>query len=82
MSSIKIHFPNGSREFRYPERPLEVGDVLHHDGERYRVLSVSDDNGLGRATVELISEDLVDKLQSEEGGLRLVSVEKTSDPKG
>jgi hypothetical protein len=76
MSSISIRFPNGSREFRYPERPLEVGDVLHHDGERYRVLNVSNnDDGRDRATVALIAEDLIDKLQSEEGGLRLVALE-------
>jgi hypothetical protein len=78
MSSISIRFPDGSREFRYPERPLEVGDVLHHDGERYRVLSVSNnDDGRDRATVELIAEDLLDKLQSEEGGLRLVPAESS-----
>jgi hypothetical protein len=78
MSSISIRFPDGSREFRYPERPLAVGDVLHHDGERYRVLSVSNnEDGRDRATVELISEDLIDKLQSEEGGLRLVPAEQS-----
>jgi hypothetical protein len=76
MSSISIRFPNGSREFRYPERPLEVGDVLHHDGERYRVLNVSNnDDGRDRATVALIAEDLIGKLESEEGGLRLVALE-------
>ena len=76
MSSISIRFPDGSREFRYPDRPLEVGDVLHHDGERYRVLSVSNDGGgRAKATVELISADLIDKLQSEEGGLHLVAID-------
>ena len=52
--------------------------MLHHDGERYRVLSVSNnDDGRDRATVELIAEDLLDKLQSEEGGLRLVPAESS-----
>jgi hypothetical protein len=67
VSSISIRFPDGTREFRYPPRPLAVGDVLNHDGVRYRVVSVSN-NGDGRdnAVVELMP-----LLLSEEGGIRL-----------
>ena len=76
-ASVTIHFPDGTREFRYPEVPLEEGDVLHHEGRRYRVLGVSE-NGDHRhdiATVELVSENLIDKLQFEQGALQLVAIE-------
>lgn len=75
-SSIVIRFPDGSKEFRYPERRLEEGDVLWHDGARYRVISVSSDD-LGRETalVEPASDALGDLLQSEEGAIRLEAIE-------
>ncbi len=73
MSSIVVRFPDGSREFRYPERMLEEDDIVWHDGERYRVISISsDDAGRAVATVEVESGDVSDMLRSEEGAVRLV----------
>jgi hypothetical protein len=71
-----IRFPDGSREFRFPEKMLEVDDVVWHDGEHYRVISVSPDgSGPHHAAVELASPGLGDLLQSEEGAIRLMPTE-------
>jgi len=76
MSSFTVYFPDGSKEFRYPTRPLKEGDTLWHDGERYRVLSVQEQDGRALiVTVEPDSADLGDLLRSEEGALQLVPVE-------
>jgi hypothetical protein len=76
MSSVVVHFPDGSREFRFPEKALEEGDLIWHDGGRYRVLSVtSDDAGRAVVTVEPQSDDLRDLLRSEEGAVHLVAIE-------
>ena len=77
--SVVVHFPNGSREFRYPPEPLKAGDFVFHDGQRYRVLHVSQDGG-GRAsvTVEPDSDDLGDLLQSERGGVVLELIAPTA----
>lgn len=73
VSSISIRFPDGSREFRFPHTRIREGDILIHDGVRYRVISVSDDGkGPEHATVELVADDLLDKLHSEEGAIRLI----------
>ena len=76
MSSITIRFPDGSREFRYPAKPLSVGDVLYHENVPYRVISLTD-NGEGRdfAVVEPVSDGLGVLLQSEEGAVHLVGVD-------
>jgi hypothetical protein len=75
MNSVVVRFPDGTREFRYPEKGLEEGDVLWHDGQRYRVVHVSDDGNQPVATVELESDDLGDVLQSERGAIELVPVD-------
>ena len=76
MDSIVVRFPDGSKEFRYPDRELEEGDVIWHDGERYRVVSITTDgDGRAAAVVELDTDSLSDKLQSEEGAIRLVAME-------
>jgi hypothetical protein len=76
MSSMVVRFPDGSREFRFPEKALQEGDLIWHDGARYRVLSVtSDDAGRAVVTVEPQSDDLGDLLRSEEGSVRLVAIE-------
>ena len=74
--SFVINFPDGSKEFLYPARPLEVGDLVWHDGVRYRVLAIAEEDGRPlTATVEPDTEDLGDILQSERGGaLELVPV--------
>lgn len=75
MDSIVVRFPDGTKEFRFPEKELTVDDVIWHDGERYRVISISlDDENRPIVVVELISDSLLDKLQSEEGAIRLVPI--------
>jgi hypothetical protein len=76
MSSVVVRFPDGTREFRYPEKGLEEGDVIWHDGQRYRVVHVSfDDGNQPVATVEADSDELGDMLQSERGAIELVPVD-------
>jgi hypothetical protein len=75
MNVIVVRFPDGSREFRYPERELEPGDVIWHAGESYRVVHVSEDGGPPTVTVEPESDGLGDLLSSERGGIQLVAVE-------
>lgn len=75
MSSIYVRFPDGTREFLYPSRELKEGETIWHDGTRYRVLSIAQNDGRPlNVTVELETEDLGDLLSSEEGALRLVPV--------
>jgi hypothetical protein len=73
MSSFVVHFPDGTREFRFPPEPLEEGDVIWHDGQRYRVIHVATNDGnMSSVTVELDSDDIGDLLGSERGGIVLV----------
>jgi hypothetical protein len=71
---VVVHFPDGNREFRYPSRDLERGDVIAFDGERYRVVSIQKDGNVSTVLVELDSEDLTDLLQSERGAIELEPV--------
>jgi hypothetical protein len=74
VPALIVRFPDGSREFRYPDRPLEVGDAIWHEGTRFHVVSVSE-NGDGEqltVTVEPDPESIGDLLGSEEGALVLV----------
>ena len=72
MSAFVVHFPDGSKEFRYPARPLEEGDVVWHEGVRYRVLAVTEEDGRqATVTVEPDSDDITDVLSSERGSLAL-----------
>jgi hypothetical protein len=45
MTSICIHFPDGSRGFRYPKIDIKEDDVLIHEGVHDRLVSVSNDGG-------------------------------------
>jgi hypothetical protein len=73
--NVVVRFPDESRDFRFPEDPLEEGDVIWHEGERYRVLHVASQDGAGPVvTVEVESDALGDKLRSEEGAIRLTLV--------
>ena len=74
MPALIVRFPDGTREFRYPERPLEVGDAIWHDNVRYHVISVTEDAAGDQltVTVEPDAESIGDLLGSEEGGLVLV----------
>ena len=74
--SVVVRFPDGSRDFRFPKDPLTEGDVIWHDGERYRVLHVASGDGAGPVvTVEIASDGLRDNLHSEEGAIRLTPSE-------
>jgi hypothetical protein len=76
IRSIVVYFPDGTKEFRFPVRPLEEGDFIWHEGERFRVLSVTENDGRPlTVTVEPDSEELGDMLRSERGGLHLVPVD-------
>ena len=70
-----MRFPDGSKEFRYPQKMLEEGDLVWHEGERYRVVHVASDDGNSSVTVELDSENLGDLLSSERGGIQLVPID-------
>lgn len=75
MGSVFIRFPNGTREFRMSEKPLEVGDVVRHDGERYRVTHItSDRDGLSTVIVTPESPTIGDMLRSEDGGIVLEEI--------
>jgi len=77
MPALIVRFPDGTREFRYPERPLVEGDTLWHDNVRYHVVSVSEDAGGDQVnvTVEPDAQSIGDLLRSEEGALVLVPAE-------
>ena len=76
MRSIIIRFPDGTREFRYPVDGLEVGDVISHDGGRYRVVAMTaEDGGPQIATVESDSGDFRDIIRSERGEIVLASLD-------
>jgi hypothetical protein len=66
-----VHFPDGSKEFRYPSHRLERDDVVAYNGQRYRVASVSSDGDRESVVVELDSDELKDLLQSERGAIEL-----------
>ena len=77
MPALIVRFPDGTREFRYPDRSLEVGDAIWHDNVRYHVVSVAEDDGGDQvtATVEPDAESLGGLLGSEEGALVLAPAE-------
>jgi hypothetical protein len=72
VSSILIRFPDGTREFLYPSRELKEGDHVWHDGVRYRILSLVQNDGRPMTVnVEPVTDELGDLLRSEEGALVL-----------
>jgi hypothetical protein len=57
----------------FPANPLKEGDVIFHDGTRWRILSiVQNDGGPQTATVEPERDGLGNLLTSEEGALKLL----------
>lgn len=61
MSTIVIRFPDGTREYLYKGRDVTTGDRIWHDGEHWRVLAVSSNDGRPQtATVERDSDGLTD----------------------
>ena len=72
MGTTIIRFPDGTREYRYTGRDVLEGDVIWHDGQQWKVLGVTSNDGRPQtATVELDSDDLADKLRSERGAIAL-----------
>ena len=72
MTSILIRFPDGTREFLYPSRELKEGDHIWHDGVRYRILSLVENDGRPMtANVEPVTDELGELMRSEEGALAL-----------
>jgi hypothetical protein len=69
---IVVNFPDGAREFAFPQEALKEGDQLWHEGSRYRVLHVGGDEAGPEVTVELDSAGIGDLLGSEQGGIVLV----------
>jgi len=70
-----VRFPDGSKEFRYPEKMLVESDVVWHDGQRFRVISVNtDDQDRAVVIVEADSDDLGELLRSEEGAIHLAEI--------
>lgn len=74
MPALIVRFPDGTKEFRYPDHPVEAGDTIWHDGTRYHVISVTEEEGGDRltVTVEPDAETIGDMLGSEAGALVLV----------
>jgi hypothetical protein len=74
VPALIVRFPDGSREFRYPDRPVDVGDAIWHDNVRYHIVAVTEDGGGEQltVTVEPNPESIGDLLGSEEGALVLV----------
>ena len=70
-SMVIVHFPDGSREFRYPSRKLERGDVIAFNGDKYRVVDVTSDGDGYSVIVEPDSDDLLDLVRSERGAIEL-----------
>jgi len=76
MASIVVRFPDGTKEFRFPEPMLEENDILWHAGERFRsvntdgaeqaVVTVEPDSGIG------------DVLRSEDGATRVTPLDENS----
>ena len=77
MPALIVRFPDGTKEFRYPERPLTVGDAIWHDNVRYHVVSVreNDEGDQLTVTVEPDPESIGDLLSSEEGALVLIAAD-------
>jgi len=73
VPALVVRFPDGSKEFRYPERPLEIGDAIWHENTRHHVIATDEDDE-GRqvaVTVEPDPQGIADMLGSEEGALVL-----------
>jgi hypothetical protein len=75
VSSIVVRFPDGTKEFRFPEKMLAEDDVIWHEGERFRVISVSTDDGNRAVAIVEPESTMGDTLRSEEGAIQLVSLD-------
>jgi hypothetical protein len=78
MPSIVVRFPDGSKEFRFPERMLEEDDLIWHAGERFRVISIITDGDEQAVVTVEPSGGIGDALRSEEGAIRLTPLDENS----
>ena len=78
MASIVVRFPDGTKEFRFPETMLEENDVTWHAGERFRVISVQEDGGERAVLTVEPASGMGDVLRSEEGAIRLTPLDDAS----
>ena len=75
MASIVVRFPDGTKEFRFPENMLEENDVIWHAGAPFRVVSVSSDGDEWAVVTVEPDSGLGDVLRSEEGAIRLAPLD-------
>jgi hypothetical protein len=77
VGTVLVRFPDGSRDFRFSEKTLKVGDVVWHDGARYRIVDISaDERDETVVIVEADSDDLGDLIESKKGGIELLPLEQ------
>jgi hypothetical protein len=71
MGSITVRFPDGAKEFRFPEKLPVEGDVLWHEGQRFRVISIQSTDDQHAIVIVEADSTFTDTLRSEEGALVL-----------
>ena len=71
MASITVRFPDGAKEFRFPEKLPVEGDALWHEGQRFRVISIQSTDDQHAIVIVEADSTLTDTLRSEEGALTL-----------
>ena len=69
MSSIVIRFPNGDRHFHMSTKLYKAGDLVQHNGTRYRVTDVRPHRDAYLVTVEPDLPTIADLMKSEEGAM-------------
>ena len=76
MASVVVRFPDGTKEFRFPETMLEENDVIWHAGQRFRVISVNTD-GAEQAVVTVEPDSGIGGvLRSEDGVTRVTLLDE------
>ena len=71
MSSITVRFPDGTKEFRFPQQLPAEGDTVWHEGLRFRVISVQSTDDEHAVVIVEADSSFTDMLRSEQGGLVL-----------
>jgi len=71
MASITVRFPDGAKEFRFPEKLPVEGDALWHEGQRFRVVSIQSTDDQHAIVIVEADTTFADTLRSEEGALTL-----------
>ena len=71
MSSITVRFPDGTKEFRFPDKLPAEGDAVWHEGQRFRVVSVQSTGDEHAVVIVEADSSFTDTLRSEQGALVL-----------